>query len=253
MRTLRSGLIILVVIAFLATAYFITNPGKQSYFTPENSSSIKLSTLNQDLNTRYKFDENNNLTKSLGQNLYQEIQNDNLINQGERTLPSDINLVSGNLANKVINDSLSDFKLISTIYDSDIKISSDVSKEAKNQYLKFIQEINKKNFGNFNENYLQVIVDTYQKIDSSSATKLADIYKNLGNDYLNLAVPADWVDVHKMMIVYVRNSETIYRAMANYPTDPIKGYLALESIDSLVSSAEKIQTILGEKIKEIES
>jgi hypothetical protein len=252
MKTLRSGLIILVVIAFLAAAYFITNPGKQ-FSSAGSSSNIKLSSLNQVSDPQYNFDEKNNLTKSLGQNLYQEIQNDSLINQGERTLPSDINLVSGNLANKVINDSLSDFKLISTIYDSDIKISSDVSKEAKNQYLKFIQEINKKNFGNFNENYLQVIVDTYQKIDSSSATKLADIYKNLGNDYLNLAVPADWVDVHKMMIVYVRNSETIYRAMANYPTDPIKGYLALESIDSLVSSAEKIQTILGEKIKEIES
>jgi hypothetical protein len=148
---------------------------------------------------------------------------------------------------------LADFKLVSVVYDSDIKISQDVSKEAKTRYLKALEEIKQKNFGDFNKNNLQIIVDVYQKIDSSSANRLANIYKNLAAEYLKTSVPADWVDIHKMLIIYVKNAEIIYRAMANYPVDPIKGYLALETIDSLVSGAGEIQNVLTEKLKEISS
>lgn len=253
MRTLKSGIVVLAVIAFLTGAYFITAPKKQTAVSEKNSAGIKLSSLNSKTDNGYNFDEKNNTVKSLSQNLFEEIQNNNLVNQEKRTLSSDINAASENLVNKVINDSLSDFKLVSTINDSDIKISSDISREAKNKYLKAVGEINKNNFGDFNESYLQVIADAYQRVDSSSANRLADIYKNLSDDYFGLATPADWVDVHKMLIIYAKNSEVVYRAMAYYPTDPIKGYLALEAMDGLVSSGEKIETILGEKIKEIGS
>ncbi len=253
MKTLKSGLIILVVIAFLAGAYFITTPKKPSSISSENSPKIKLSSLNQALDTKYTFDENNNLTKALGQNLFEEIKNTDIVNLEKKSLSSDINSVSENLANKVINDSLSDFKLVSTINDSDLKISSDISKEAKTQYLKTIGETNQRNFGDFNKNYLEIIVDVYQKIDSSSANRLANIYKNLAADYLKTSVPADWVDAHKTLIIYAKNAEIVYRTMANYPIDPIKGYLALETIDSLVSNAEQIQNMFKEKLKEIGS
>jgi len=252
MRTLKSGLVILAVIAFLTGAYFATAPKKQT-ISDKNLDGIKLSSSESKTNNVYDFDEKNNLTKNLGETLFEEIQNNNLINQEKRTLSSDVNAASENLANKVISDSLSDFKLVSNIYDSDLKISQDVSKEAKNRYLKAVEEINQKNFANFKENYLEVIVDTYQKINPSSANQLTNIYKALANDYLNITVPADWVDIHKRLIIYAKNAEIVYQAMANYPTDPIKGYLALETIDSLVSSAEEIQNIFNEKIKEISS
>ncbi len=252
MKTLKSGLIILVIIAFLTGAYFITTPKKQSVLS-KNTQGINLSSSESKTNNFYNFDEKTNTIKALGQNLFEEIQTGNLINQEKRTLSADINTASKDLVNKVINDSLSDFKLVSTINDSDLKISSDISKEAKNQYLKAIGEINKRSFGDFNENYLQVIVDTYQKINPSSANRLAGIYKNLADEYLNLTVPADWADVHKQMIIYAKNSAVIYQTMTYYPTDPLKGQLALEAMDGLVSSGEKIQTILGEKIKEIGS
>ena len=55
------------------------------------------------------------------------------------------------------------------------------------------------------------------------------------------------------MIIYAKNSGVVYQTMAYYPTDPLKGYLALETMDNLIGDAEKIQTILGNKIKEIGS
>ncbi|MFA5083989.1 MAG: hypothetical protein WC475_01205 [Candidatus Paceibacterota bacterium] len=252
MKTLKSGLIVAVVIAFLAGAYFITAPKKNSV-SDGNTSNINLSSFLSGTDNLYNFDEKNNITKALGQNLFEEIQNNNLINQDERTLASNINSLSEDLAGKVINDSMSDLELVSVIYDSDLRITKDTSKEAKNAYLKAVEDISKKNFGNFSENYLQVVVDTFQKLDPASANRLAGIYRNLADDYLELTVPADWVDIHKKIIIYAKNSEIIYQAMAGYPTDPIKGGLALEAIDSLVNNANEIQNIFGEKIKETRS
>ena len=253
MKSLKSGLVVLAVILFLIGAYFITNPGKQFLVSDENSPKIKLSSSASEANNLYNFDEKNNLTKALGQNLFEQIQADNLIDKENKNLSADIDSVSEKLANSIISESLADFKLVSVIYDSDIKISSDISKEAKSQYLKTIGEINQKNFGNFNKNHLRVIVDVYQNIDSSSASRLANIYKGLTADFLKVAAPADWVGIHKTLIIYVKNSEIAYRAMANYPVDPIKGYLALEAIDSLINGTGEIQNILQEKLKEIGS
>ena len=236
MKSLKPGLIVLIVIAILAGAYFIANPKRQSAISDEKSSNIKLSSLEPAYSVPEKYNEKNNLTKALGQNLFKQIQTDNLLGKENKDLPTDIDSLSEKLANNIISESLADFKLVSIIYDSDINISSDTSKEAKFQYLKTITEVNQKNFGSFNKNYLQVIVDVYQKIDPYPASRLANIYKNLTADFLKVSVPADWVDIHKMLIIYVKNSEIAYRAMANYPVDPIKGYLAIETIDSLVNS-----------------
>lgn len=249
MKPPKLGLIILILGGVALGTYFLAYIFKSSTNqSPTLSSSIKLSSpAPQPAPSLGNFDEKNNLTKNFGDTLYKQIQTE--IQTGN--LPTNANSLSEELANKVINNSLSDFQLISTINDSDLKISPDISREAKNQYLKTLGEINVKDFGDFKENYLQIIIDTYQKLNYTSAAHAANIYKNLANDYLNLTVPKDWVDVHKRLIIYVKNTEIIYRAMANYPTDPIKGYLALESIDSWISNAQEIQAILGEKIKEV--
>ena len=255
MKPPKLGLIILTLSLVFAGTYLVANifkrPGKPT--TTQQLPSIKLSSLKPEPLSSENFDGKNNLTKALGQNLFEQIQTDNLIDKEKKNLPADINSLSEKLTNNIISEGLSDFKLVTTIYDSEIKISQDISKEAKTQYLKTLGEINQKDFSGFNKNYLEIIVDVYQKIDSSSANRLANIYKNLAADYLNLAVPTDWVDVHKTLIIYAKNAEIVYRAMANYPVDPIKGYLALETVDSLVSGAGEIQNILQEKLKEIGS
>ncbi|MEK7624180.1 MAG: hypothetical protein AAB404_00405 [Patescibacteria group bacterium] len=253
MKSLKSGLIVLAVILFLVGAYFVNKPRERSLVSEKNPSNIKLSSLVPETNNSYNFDVKNNLTKTLGQNLFEEIRANNLANKEKDDLPADINSISEKLANSVINESLADFKLISTIYDSDIKISPDITKETKTRYLETIAEINQKNFGSFNKNHLQVIVDVYQKIDPSSASRLANIYKNLAADFLKVAAPADWVGIHKALIIHAKNAEIIYKAMANYPVDPIKGYLALETIDALIDDIGKIKNTLTEKLKEISS
>lgn len=229
------------------------NPEKQIATSIGHSPNIKISSLAPEQISANNFDEKNNLTRALGQALFEEIQSTNLSNQEENNLSADPDLMSGKLVSNIFKNSQLELNFVSAINDSDLKISQDISKEAKTKYLEAIAEINKRNFAGFDKYYLEIIVDVFQKLDSSSVIQLADIYKNLASNYLNLSVPLDWVDIHKTLIIYVKNAEIVYRAMANYPVDPIKGYLALETVDSLVSNAGEIQNILTEKLKEIGS
>lgn len=249
MKPPKLGLIILILgLTALGTYLLSLIPKNQINQSSISYPSVKLSSPTPSalsLESFGNFDEKKNLTKNFGDALYKQIQ------QTKNLSNDDIDSLSEDLVNKTIGKSLAEFQLVSVINDSEIKISPDVSQEAKNQYLKTLGEINVKNFGDFKKNYIQVIVDTYQKLDYSSANRLANIYKNLANDYLNLTVPADWVGIHKQLILHVKNAEIIYRAMANYPTDPFKGLLAFESVDSVVNSAQEIQAILEEKIKEV--
>lgn len=250
MKPPRLGIIILILGLVALGTYLLTNiPKTQTAKNFVSYSSVKLSSPAPEVSSFGNFDEKTNLTKNLGDTLYQQIQQ-------TENFSTDIDSLSEELANKIINNSLSDFQLVSTIDDSDLKISQDVSREAKIQYLKAIGEISQKNYSGFSKNYLEVIIDTYQKLDYSSADRLANIYKNLSADYLNISVPADWVDFHKQLILYTKNAAIVYRVVANYLTDSLKGGLLFsetEIIETLVNSAGNIQNIFSEKIKEVDS
>ena len=194
----------------------------------------------------------NNLTQSLGQSIFEQIKPLVKASQnGEGSTP-DINLMSGNLTEDFLREHSGDLNLISDIDDSKLKISRDNSRKAKIRYLNITGDFNKRDFGNFNKNYLEIIIDVFRNSDTSSARQLANIYRNLADDYFNTEVPSDWVDFHKKMIIYFKNSETIYSAMAEYLNDPVKSYLALEMVEKIsVDDAQEIENLINKKIQEV--
>lgn len=257
----------LVIIAGLAGGYFILKnsipdldmSAKNSQKSGENSENLlQKSPLESDNKispsgtTGAGYFNKTNLTEMLGNSFFSRINSQDAVDKIKSDSSMGINPLSSQITNDLINKSQADFNFITTISDSEIKITSDTSKTVKEKYLKEIGETIKKDFSNYNVIYLQVIVDTYQKLDSSSAIKSAEVYGSLAKDFMAITVPADWVDVHKEIIMYYKNSEVVYRAMANYQTDPIKGYMALDMIDSLVKQAPEIQDKLAEKAKEIQ-
>ncbi len=186
-----------------------------------------------------------NFTAAVGQNIFEQIKIAN---------PSDINSmnsIAGKLTKEIFANSQFNFNLISSINDADLKISSDISNKYKLRYLEAIKKINEDEFAGFTRTYLGVIYDVFAQNDSSSAIRLADIYKNLAGDYLNLAAPADWIDIHKKIIIHFKNSEIIYRAIADYSEDPVRGYLALEAVKGLADNAEQIQNLLIAMVQKI--
>lgn len=272
MKFIKSASIILIIGAGLIGSYWIIKDVKQT--TSETAGfSFSLENAVKPGGTLFQYiektvqqftgdnsglnnipDDSFNLTKSISQNIFQQIQSTGLpVATEDNVLSADVNLTTNNLVGNVIKNNLPQLNFISHIDSSKIKISQDNSREAQIKYLDTIQVLNKKNTVGFDKHYLEVIIDVFQKLNMSSAVELANVYKDLADDYLNLEVPSDLLSIHQSVIVFYKNSETVYRAMSDYINDPIKGYMALEMVEGLLDELVKIQNIFNEKIKEIKS
>ncbi|PIR44393.1 hypothetical protein COV23_00070 [Candidatus Wolfebacteria bacterium CG10_big_fil_rev_8_21_14_0_10_31_9] len=195
--------------------------------------------------------QKNNLTESISGSLFNQLGSVDTLNQIKSNPKGSIELMSGKISDDVMFKMQTDLNFITTIDDSVLKISNNTSVSAKKEYLNNITNVINNDFAGFNKMYLEIIIDTYQKLDSSSAIQASNIYRKLSQDFINTSVPKDWVDIHKEMIINYKNSEIIYSAMANYQNDPIKGYMVLEAIQSLVNKSKQIQDELIKKVKNI--
>ena len=183
-----------------------------------------------------------NLTEAFSKSLFNQIQAAGISSQNPNSLKNSLPVISSGVLNDLSNIS-PQFKTISDIADSDLKISSDNSIAAKKNYLNSIIAVVQKDYLDANpDNYVQVMVNVYGKNnDTASAVKSEGIYKNLAGDFINLTVPGDWVAFHKEIIAYYENSEIIYAAMAGYPRDPIKGYAAAGMMNKLLADGVQIR------------
>lgn len=255
---------IFAVISILATgilgSYLIVKNAEPKNFSAENSDKKSESAPQAALPEKpFKFPENNslslgkdNLTKALGETFFDAINSPETLEEIRSGIVTEPDFLSGRVTSDLMSKKMADLKFVAAISDSEIRISKDTSAETKKKYLEAMAEIVKKDFGDFNKNYFQVVIDVYQKIDVSSAARLAEIYKKLAANFSELSVPADWAALHKEIIVNYKNSAVVYSAMANYPSDPIKGYLALEAIGGVTDKAVAIQAELAEKAKRIQ-
>jgi len=142
------------------------------------------------------------------------------------------------------------------IENKNLKISGDNSKEAKLNYLKSIQEIGQKYFGNpgFKRDSDQLIKDINQDCLGNGNTvnsKIAIAYNDIATNYLNINVPSDWLDIHRTVIIYTKRGHLIFKALANCAMDPIKGWLAMKALPQFASESQIIQEVLKKKAAEI--
>lgn len=181
--------------------------------------------------------ENDNFTK----NFIQAVQEQVIKNQqGENFDPSQIQFSLG---------------LVDSLKDSEIKISSDNSQEAKKNYLKLLEEITKKDYyvDFIKKEPASIIVSIYKDLDPLPAKEAAIVYSQAATDFSAIEVPGDWKDFHKKLIIYFKNGAVIYDAMAQYLQDPIKGYAALDKgKDILTNQGVEINKIWQKKYKEIQ-
>lgn len=196
-------------------------------------------------------DGENNITKNFIDGIVGSIGSENFID-GD-------GFIDKNAADKkIFNNATGKYKIdlglidFNSIKDSDIKISEDNSKEAKNKYLESIKNIHINQFGDFNKSYLVIAHDAFNKKDFALAIRAVNIYKNLLTDYYKLEIPSNWKDIHKKLISYSKNSEIIYSSMIDYDKDPMRAYLAVEMIEkSIINDTEQLRKDMEEKYKEI--
>lgn len=192
-----------------------------------------------------------NITEGIGQSFFATLNSSETINIVQKDPEGSINALSADLAKDILIKSAIDLNFVTEIANYEIKITQDNSDGAKKKYLEDITAALDKNFLNYQKFYLEVIIDTYQKLNSSSAKKATEVYGKLAKDFQNITVPSQWAEMHKGFIRHYKNSEIIYRAMANYQNDPIKGYLALDMIEVLLDEAPFLQDELEKKFNEV--
>lgn len=265
----KIGLVLLLSAAAAVGIYKVgssrVSKQKMTNISSENTSAVKLSSFSSAVNPLInpassqtispadnfvKEQTKNNLTQSFGEILFEQIKAANLLEQQDGATP-DLESISKELVGRLTTNNLSEISWITEVDESRVKTSSDNSRNAKENYLKALSLLNQKNFDGFEKNYLEVMVDVYQKINTDSANQLADIYQKAVKDYFETVAPSDWKDLHKKLIIYGQNAEMVYRTMAQYPTDPFKGYLALEALESLNVSGEELQNIFQKAAEKI--
>src|SRR3989344_1974398 len=116
----------------------------------------------------------------------------------------------------------------------DVKISTDTSADAKVAYLTAIQAITQNRFGDkkHQRSSDQIIVDIQADCFGGGASlnqQLANVYKNLIQDYLNFTVPADWIAPHKDILNYFQSAHLIYQSFAGCSQDPVRAYMATQA------------------------
>ena len=192
----------------------------------------------------------NNLTLSLGQEMVEQIKlSPGIFDFEKGNLSAGANLLSNRLINNAFTSN--QLGLVFVLDGTVLKTSSNNSTEAKANYLKTVGELNKKNFADFNKSYPVVIYETYGENNPASAVQLADIYQGLAKELSALSAPSDYLELHKRIILSYKNAEVVYRAMANYSQDPIKGYLALEMVQGLIDGIEEVQKVIFAEAKEV--
>lgn len=249
MKTLRSGLIILVVIAFLISAYLITNPKNNNLPSENSSPDLQLSSLKSELNNSNSSDKNNNLTKEIAKDIADQIKekNQNGLNEKDGKLAiavPNLDTIYQETFNKYLNGNF--LELYPTIAITKLNISSDNSQENQLKYLVGLRDINKKGFGDFDKQSNDILNDVFGKNDISSAQQLIAIYKNIVDDYYRLSVPSSWIDFHKKIISHFISAKTVYEAIADFSNDPLKAYEAFQSISQLENSETEFQMLLAQ-------
>lgn len=248
-KNLKFGFMIFIIGAAVTGAYFIVKNSVPGIAQKENFQSEKLaeSTLpGNPLEEPSETASNSggvNLTELIGGATFNEVKAKSL---GDSF--SNEKLLSARTMDAVLQST--QLNLISYIGDSEINISEDNSKEAKINYLNAIGNINKR-YASQAKTYLEIMVDVFQKLESDSALKAGTVFYGMAKEYQNLTVPSDWKEFHKQAVVVFKNAGVAYEAMSAYKDDPIKGYFAMEAVESISAEGEGINKMLVQKAKEV--
>lgn len=213
---------------------------------------------NENLNTQPLRGNPDNLTEMLAKIIAGKILEENkdgLIKTGtgepKLLMPNEQALLQ-ELTVQLTNLNTGSLNLNQPINESDLKISHDNSKEAQIKYLEDIKKISETNFGKLNnKTAIDLLKEASITGNTSSLNNLVNVYKLIVNDYLHTEFPSSWLSFHKQVITHFQNATTIYQVLADFQNDPIKAYLAIEMVDQLITSAENIQGLLNQKVKDI--
>ena len=202
-----------------------------------------------DLETTKETSSNNsslNLTEFVAKSVSGQIQ---YLSQTEKDFDPN-SLESQKIIKKAMADLQSSSLFEGNIDDKDLKISQDNSVEAQSGYVEKVIKI--RNRPELEpEAFLSVLKESFENNNTAPAKQFAKVSGDVANEYLNLTVPSEWLDIHKKLISYFKIWQEVYLAVADYYNDPIKASKALKVIDQLLIDNKNITNLFIQKVKNI--
>ncbi len=213
--------------------------------------------LNQQLSSTFSSNSetatstaSQNLTEQIGKAMSSKIlgASQDLLNYKSGELPLEGKQIADELTNQF--NSQNYLPLNQPIDDKALKIGDD-SPSAKKQYIENLGIVVKNCFSGFNKSATDILKDAMEKNDSTSVKKLSEIYNCSYNGLISASAPSSWLDFHKDLLVHYQNAKIIYEAIGDYQNDQLKAYIAVNSLENLVNSADQIQRTLEIKVKSV--
>ncbi len=134
----------------------------------------------------------------------------------------------------------------------DVRISNDNFKENQLAYIGYLDAAGKKNFGGFHETIDQMLNAWINKKNAEPLNKYLNISSRQINDLLAIETPSLWQEFHLQNINLWQKKFEIYTAILNQDGDPLKAALAIKQVPNLIQENQDMQSVLGEKIKELD-
>lgn len=120
-----------------------------------------------------------------------------------------------------------------------LNVIDDASREAKITYMNDLAEVGAEYFPALEEANT-AFEDVYKKRDVTSSLRLAEQFKAALPAYAKIAVPREWEDSHRALLLYFAEGEILFRTLAQYPDDPMKGYVGISLFQEFMGSTASI-------------
>ncbi|GEM_PF-3021082 len=200
-------------------------------------------------NSSKEAQASNNLTDLLAKSYLSEVakKNPNLAGAQTLTLPEETAL-QDEIASQVTNG------IASKIYGRiDVRTLDNSDPSAERKYIEAFGKLTQKNFGARQDGLDVILSALLEKQNPEPLRTYLDGASAQVNDLLALETPASLVDFHIKNLNLWQKKISVYGALLDLESDPLKSYIALQSIESIVSENESLQTRLDSIVKKLNS
>jgi hypothetical protein len=197
-----------------------------------------------------KTAEPNNLTDLLVQNYMQEIvkRNPTAPQRGES-----LAFPSASTFQNIIQEKMAQ-GLSYRLYDlKDIRISENTNPEKQIKYIENLYEILKKYAVVFGTDITIALEDFFKNRNNEKLNRIAENIPPLINELLALSPPKNFAATHLSLLNLWQKKLTIYEAILNTATDPLKAYLAVNQLVPTLQEDFDLQMILAKSYQELKS
>lgn len=201
-------------------------------------------------------DDNDNMTRMVARATFEQMKA--LDQQGKSPFAEEnANTAEAKAAvERSVSESANSLFVGVTVSSGEVRSVANNTKDAKRRYLKDLEAVlarypAKEEYKNVSGG-LQGLVEQScggQQIDIAKA--IAENYDNIAKGVVTIQVPSQWVGFHKQMIVYYRQGNVIFDAIADCQTDPLRGFSAAQALSQFVSESTILQKSLQKMYTEV--